>query len=59
MIPFYTQDNEVDCKFSGITHYSGGLLANGQSYMNYERIDIEFEGIPTGVGDSFQLLIPT
>ena len=58
MIPFYTSDSEVDCKFSGITqpkctYYSGGLLANGQSYMNYERVDIEFEGIPTGVGDSF------
>lgn len=65
MVPFYetTTDNTVTCKFSGITqprctYFPSGMLANGQSYVNFERVDVEFESIPTGSGDRFQLLIP-
>lgn len=62
-VPFYTQGNKVTCKYSGISqptcrYYPSGLLGNGQSYNNYERVDIEFDSIPSGIGDLFQLLIP-
>ena len=46
-VPFYKNDesDEVTCQYSGLTqpvcrYYPSGLLGNGQSYNNFERVDI-------------------
>ncbi|CAD8052806.1 unnamed protein product [Paramecium sonneborni] len=59
----FENDNRVYCKYTGQTqptcsYFSSGLLGNGQSYLNYERLDIEFESLATNQADAFQLLIP-
>ena len=61
VVPFYVDQqttNQVTCKYTGIVqpmcrYYPSGLLGNGQSYHNYERIDVEFDYIPSGSGDKF------
>lgn len=56
MVPFEREDDgeKVTCRLTGTTQptcksHKGGLFGKGQSYNNFERVDVEFETIPVGV----------
>ncbi|EAS07615.2 hypothetical protein TTHERM_00919640 (macronuclear) [Tetrahymena thermophila SB210] len=69
--PFYSNSNsnyniQIPCFSSLTTQYTcsyftsgqNGGIVQGQSYANYHRIEIQFQKIPTGASEKFQLIIP-
>ncbi|KAL4429313.1 hypothetical protein ABPG74_002299 [Tetrahymena malaccensis] len=69
--PFYSNSNsnyniQIPCFSSLTTQYtctyftsgSNGGIVQGQSYTNYHRIEIQFQKIPIGPSEKFQLIIP-
>ncbi|KAL4471203.1 hypothetical protein ABPG72_007570 [Tetrahymena utriculariae] len=69
--PFYSNSNsnfniQIPCFSSLTTQYtcsyftsgSNGGIVSGQTYTNYHRIEIQFQKIPFGASEKFQLIIP-